>query len=82
MSALARYFLSQGKVVAGYDRVSTSLTDKLTMEGIDIHFEDQAVLIPEAFRNPDRTGPEETDQARSSNTAIIRAIPGGSQALF
>ena len=55
MSALARYFLSQGKVVAGYDRVSTSLTDKLTMEGIDIHFEDQAVLIPEAFRNPDRT---------------------------
>ena len=55
MSALARYFLSQGKAVAGYDRVSSSLTDKLTREGIDIHFEDQASLIPEGFRNPERT---------------------------
>ncbi len=26
MSALARYFISQGKTVAGYDRVSTCLT--------------------------------------------------------
>lgn len=55
MSALARYFLSQGKKVAGYDRVSTSLTDQLTREGIDIHFEDRSVLIPDQFRNPDRT---------------------------
>ena len=55
MSALARYFLSQGKEVAGYDRVSTALTDKLSREGIDIHFEDQPVLIPAAFRNPERT---------------------------
>jgi UDP-N-acetylmuramate--alanine ligase len=55
MSALARYFVSQGKQVAGYDRVSTSLTDQLAREGIDIHFEDRSVLIPEAFRNPERT---------------------------
>ncbi len=55
MSALARYFLSQGKEVAGYDRTSTTLTDKLIREGIDIHFEDRSVLIPDAFRNPDRT---------------------------
>jgi UDP-N-acetylmuramate--alanine ligase len=55
MSALARYFLSQGKEVAGYDRVSTPLTDMLTREGIDIHFEDKSVLIPDAFRNPERT---------------------------
>jgi UDP-N-acetylmuramate--alanine ligase len=55
MSALARYFVSQGKNVAGYDRVSTHLTDQLTREGIDIHFEDRSVLIPEAFRNPERT---------------------------
>jgi UDP-N-acetylmuramate--alanine ligase len=38
MSALARYFLHQGKSVSGYDRVSTSLTDELIREGIDIHF--------------------------------------------
>ncbi len=55
MSALARYFLSQGKEVAGYDRVSTRFTDQLTREGIDIHFEDRSVLIPDHFRNPDRT---------------------------
>jgi UDP-N-acetylmuramate--alanine ligase len=55
MSALARYFLSQGKAVAGYDRVSTTLTDQLTREGIDIHFEDRSQLIPGEFRNPDRT---------------------------
>jgi len=54
MSALARYFLSQGKEVAGYDRVSTSLTDRLAAEGISINFEDRSVLIPEAFRNPER----------------------------
>jgi len=55
MSALARYFVSQGKAVAGYDRVSTALTDQLTREGIDIHFEDRSQLIPRDFRNPDRT---------------------------
>jgi UDP-N-acetylmuramate--alanine ligase len=55
MSALARYFLSQGKLVAGYDRVSTHLTDQLIREGIDLHFEDRPELIPDPFRNPDRT---------------------------
>jgi UDP-N-acetylmuramate--alanine ligase len=55
MSALARYFVSQGKQVAGYDRVITSLTDQLSREEIDIHFEDRSVLIPDAFRNPERT---------------------------
>ena len=55
MSALARYFVSQGKAVSGYDRVSTSLTDQLVREGIDIHFEDRSQLIPMPFRNPERT---------------------------
>ena len=55
MSALARYFVSQGKAVAGYDRVSTALTDQLDREGVDIIFEDRSQLIPGAFRNPERT---------------------------
>ena len=55
MSALARYFVSQGKAVAGYDRVSTTLTDQLVREGIDICFEDMSQLIPKTFRNPERT---------------------------
>lgn len=51
MSALARYFMSQGKAVAGYDRVSRSLTDALQAEGAAIHFEEAPAQIPEAFRN-------------------------------
>ncbi|UCG28909.1 MAG: UDP-N-acetylmuramate--L-alanine ligase [Bacteroidales bacterium] len=52
MSALARYFLCGGYEIAGYDRTSTPLTDKLSSEGCLIHFEDNVERIPEAFRNP------------------------------
>ena len=33
MSALVRYFLSEGKFVAGYDRTPTELTNRLIEEG-------------------------------------------------
>jgi UDP-N-acetylmuramate--alanine ligase len=46
MSALVRYFLAKGKRVAGYDRTSTALTEKLNEEGADIHFEDNVARIP------------------------------------
>ena len=39
MSALIRYFLSKGKVVAGYDRTPSELTQKLIEEGAQIHYE-------------------------------------------
>lgn len=55
MSALARFFHSRDKNVAGYDRTSTSLTDQLTREKIDIHFIDKPALIPREFKDPDRT---------------------------
>jgi len=55
MSALARFFRHRGKNVAGYDRTSTELTDQLAREGIDIHFLDQPVMIPRAFKDPERT---------------------------
>ena len=51
MSAIARYFKSQDKQVAGYDRTSTSLTKSLAEEGIDIHYDDNVELIPEQFKN-------------------------------
>lgn len=41
MSALARYFNLHGKVVSGYDKTRTSLTDDLQKEGIEITFEDR-----------------------------------------
>lgn len=55
MSALARYFLSLGKNVAGYDRTPTALTKHLEKEGAAIHYTEDCDLIPEAFRNPATT---------------------------
>jgi UDP-N-acetylmuramate--alanine ligase len=40
MSALARYFNTQGVLVSGYDKTPTDLTKALEQEGIAIHFED------------------------------------------
>lgn len=40
MSALARYFNTQGVHVSGYDKTPTPLTHDLEKEGIKIHFED------------------------------------------
>jgi UDP-N-acetylmuramate--alanine ligase len=46
MSALARYFKSKGCTVSGYDKTATPLTAQLSAEGISIHYEDNADLIP------------------------------------
>lgn len=50
MSNLARYFLHQGKQVAGYDRVETPLTKALSKEGAVIHYIDDVTLIPDVFK--------------------------------
>ncbi len=55
MSAIARYFLAQGKKVAGYDRTSTPLTDQLVREGIEIHFQDNLSDVPELFKSKNDT---------------------------
>lgn len=55
MSALARYFLSLGKKVAGYDRTPSELTATLQAEGADIHYVDDVTLIPKAFRDKTTT---------------------------
>jgi UDP-N-acetylmuramate--alanine ligase len=49
MSALARWLLAQGLVVAGYDKTPTPLTQQLEQEGISIHFQDDTTQIPEMF---------------------------------
>jgi UDP-N-acetylmuramate--alanine ligase len=46
MSALARYFLSLGKDVYGYDKTPTPLTRALEQEGMHIHYEENLSLIP------------------------------------
>ncbi|WP_347924475.1 UDP-N-acetylmuramate--L-alanine ligase [Pontimicrobium sp. SW4] len=55
MSALARYFVAEGKQVAGYDKTKTNLTDELETLGLDIHFEDSISKIPNNFLNPEQT---------------------------
>ncbi len=50
MSAIACYFKAQGKLVCGYDKTPTPLTDKLLNEDIDIHFEDDIDLISNIFK--------------------------------
>ena len=55
MSALARYFLHEGRRVAGYDRTPSHLTEALAAEGAEIHYEDDVRMIPAPFLNPAET---------------------------
>ena len=55
MSAIARYFLHEGCLVAGYDRTATPLTRALEAEGALVHYEDDVELIPETMRSADDT---------------------------
>ena len=55
MSALVRYFLSEGKNVAGYDRTPSPLTNKLMEEGAVLHFEENTDLIPSEYRDRNST---------------------------
>lgn len=49
MSAIARYFLANGKQVAGYDKVPSDVTDSLSVMGASIHFKEDLSLVPKAF---------------------------------
>lgn len=69
MSALARWFLLQGKEVAGYDRTPTALTRQLEAEGMRIHFEDEVEQIPAPVR----------DDKAHSLVIYTPAIPKGHQ---
>ena len=55
MSAIARYFISQGVVVAGYDRTPSDLTGQLAKEGALVHYEDSVDLIPAPCRDKEST---------------------------
>ena len=55
MSAIARYFASNGKKVAGYDKTPSPITEELEELGIAIHFEDAVKNIPISFLNKEET---------------------------
>ena len=54
MSALARYFLAAGYVIAGYDRSASELTDELSEEGCHLSFNDDPALLPALFSDPSK----------------------------
>lgn len=45
MSAIARYFASQGISVLGYDKTPSPMTDSLKAEGIEVYFEDNLDVL-------------------------------------
>ena len=49
MSALARYFMSRGCIVGGYDKTKTKLTETLAAEGMVISYTDQSTSISNDF---------------------------------
>lgn len=53
MSAIARYFINKGLVVAGYDRTPSDLTHRLEKEGMVIHYEEDIEDIPHACKKPE-----------------------------
>lgn len=53
MSAIARYFINRGFVVAGYDKTPSDLTHQLEKEGMLIHYEENLDEIPHACRKKD-----------------------------
>ena len=55
MSAIARYFIHRGQVVAGYDKTPSDLTHQLEKEGMLIHYEEDIDEIPHACKNTKST---------------------------
>jgi len=81
MSALIRYFLSNGIQVAGYDRTPTPLTERLINEGAAIHFTDNTELIPERFRDPAHTVVIFTPAVPASHTELTFFRSNGFEVL-
>jgi UDP-N-acetylmuramate--alanine ligase len=70
MSNLIRYFLFEGKRVAGYDRVESALTRQLNAEGAAIHYREAVDLIPPAFRDRGNVGVVYTPAVPEDNAEL------------
>ncbi len=71
MSNLVRFFLSKKKNVAGYDRVSTSLSKLLEEEGALIHYDDDVRNIPLEFMDASTTLVVYTPAVPSTHTEFV-----------
>lgn len=70
MAALARYYLSLGLPVAGYDRTPSALTAELAAEGVAVSYDDAMTAVPEAFRDPAETLVVYTPAVPESNVPL------------
>ncbi|MEL0183637.1 MAG: UDP-N-acetylmuramate--L-alanine ligase [Bacteroidota bacterium] len=55
MSSLALYVLNENKVVGGYDKVKSEITDTLISQGATINFNDEFKIIPKSFLDKENT---------------------------
>ena len=55
MSSLALYVLYENKVVGGYDKVKSEITDTLISQGATINFKDEFKIIPKSFLDKKNT---------------------------
>jgi UDP-N-acetylmuramate--alanine ligase len=55
MSALASYFVANGKQVSGYDKTPTEVTNRLREQGVAISFVDDIVSVEAPFLQLDKT---------------------------
>ena len=55
MSALAKYFVANGKNVAGYDKTASEITNSLEKNNVAIHFTDAIENIPLEFKDKNTT---------------------------
>lgn len=71
MSNLARYFLSKGARVGGYDRTETALTEALRKEGARIHYRDALSEIPAQFLDKEETLVVYTPAVPASHSELL-----------
>jgi len=76
MSALARYFATLGRSVAGYDRSPSPLCRRLEQEGMHIHYQADPALIPRSF-TPENTLVIYTPALDPEHSEILALREGG-----
>lgn len=55
MSAIASYFVANGKKVSGYDKTPTVVTKALNKQGVEVSFVDEVSVIDDLFLNKETT---------------------------
>ncbi len=77
MSAIARYFLHEGKRVGGYDRTPTPLTAELEAEGAEIHYEDNLAMVAPEFLDPTTCAVIYTPAIPADHSELVHFMEGG-----